>query len=367
MCKRSALFALLALSPLAVACSDGDSADAGSGDPDAGPVQYDATVLPDSGAVYDGGVVGTMDAGFADPATLHEGFISLAGVRIYARVRGTTTSTMPPIIALNTGPMLGHEYLVEPLDFLMGPGGAEDPDRLVAFFDMRGTGQSGFGSIESATVSIDAHVLDLENFVLWLDDIADRTGPVDLLGHGYGAAVGTLYAAAHPERISRMVFVAPYPSNVVEQAEWGAEWNSRLNSGDRERLAEITMWNYCFRDFQRCSKDVWGIVGPTWFCPENKDLFEQMRFEHVDIRPFTYYTVIDLRDRQFDHRPQMALISAPTAIISGPCDPIPASAAENYATHLQNATHEVIDGAGHFPMTETPAAFQQAVKRALTY
>lgn len=364
MLKRSALLALL---PLAVACSSTDETDAGPQTPDAGPVSYDATVAPDSGPRYDSGVTETPDAGFADPATLLQDFISLEGVRTYTRVRGTTTSTMPPLVVLNTGPMLGHEYQVEPLDFLLGPGGAADPDRLLVFFDMRATGRSGFGSIESSTITIDAHVEDLGNLMLWLDDFADRTGPVDILAHGYGTAVATLYAAQNPSRISRMVYVAPYPSHVVEQAEWGAEWNSRLSSGDRERLAEITMWNYCFRDFQRCSRDVWNIVGPTWFCPDNRGLFDDMTFEHVDIRPFTYFTVIDLRDQQFDHRPAMETITAPVAVISGPCDPIPATAAENYATHLQNATHQVIDGAGHFPMTESPAVFQQAVKRALTY
>lgn len=362
---RGALFALL---PLAVACSgSGDEPDAGMANPDATPVTLDATIVDTGPPPYDGGVEPDTGQVFGDPATLMDGYETVEGVRTYLRVRGTRTSTMPPIVVMNTGPMLGHEYQVEPLDFLMGPGGAEDPDRLVVFYDMRGTGRSGFGSIESSTVTIGAHVEDLGYILTWLDDFASRTGPVDILAHGYGTAVATLYAAANPQRISRMVFVAPYPSHVVEQAEWGAEWNSRLNSGDRERLAEITMWNYCFRDFQRCSRDVWNIIGPTWFCDENQAVYDAMTFNHVDIRPFTYFTVLDLRDTEFDHRPAMETISAPTTVISGPCDPIPATAAENYTSHLQNATHHILMGAGHFPMTETPAPFQQIVKRALTY
>lgn len=360
-------WSILALVPLAVACSSSDAPDAGSPEPDAGPTSFDATVVDSGPPPWDGGVVVEPDAGFGSPATLYDDHANIQGVRTYVRIEGTTTSTMPPLIVMNTGPMLGHEYLLEPLEFLLGPGGPEDPDRLVVFYDMRATGQSGFGSIESSTVTIDAHVEDLGYLLDWVDDFAGRTGPVDFLAHGYGTAVATLYSADHPARVSRMVFVAPYPSEVNEQAQWGAEWNSRLNSADRMLLAEITMWNYCFRDFNRCSRDVWNIIGPTWFCDDNRDLFVDMTFEHVDIRPFTYFTVIDLRDRQFDFRPVMETISIPTTIISGPCDPIPATAPANYATHLQNAEHFVIPDTGHFPMTEAPAAFQQLVKRALTY
>jgi pimeloyl-ACP methyl ester carboxylesterase len=363
MMRRGLVFGLLIFT---AACSGSDPVSDAGTTPDAGPRTFDATVV-DVGVRYDSGVDPLADAGFADPATLHEGFVSLEGVQTFIHVRGTLTSTMPPIVVLNAGPMLGHEYHDEPLDFLMGPGGAVDPDRLLVMYDMRATGQSGFGSIESSTITIDAHVEDLGYLLNWVDELTGNPGPVDFLAHGYGTAVATVYAAANPQRIGRMVFVAPYPSNVTEQALWGAEWNSRLNSGDRERLSEITQWNYCFRDFRRCSRDVWNTIGHTWFCPENRNVFDSMTFEHIEIRPFTYYTVIDLRDREFDFQPIMEQISATTTVISGPCDPVPASAAVNYTLHLQNATHHILPGAGHFPMTETPDAFARIVKRALTY
>lgn len=364
MIRRGLIFALL---PVAVACSDSDAEDTGAdAGLDGGATSFDATVV-DAGIRYDGGDDPTADAGFADPANLLEGFQDIVGVRTFVRVRGTLTSTMPPVLVLNAGPMLGHGYQVEPLDFLLGRGGAEDPDRLIVFYDMRATGQSGFGSIESSTVTIDAHVEDLDYMIDWVDDLTGRAGPVDFMAHGYGTAVATLYTALHPERVSRMIYAAPYPSHVGEQAEWGAEWNSRLNSADRQRLAEVTQWNYCFRDFQRCSRDVWNIIGPTWFCPENRSVFNAMTFEHVEMRPFTYYTVPDLRDREFDFRPTLETITQPVTIISGPCDPVPATAPANYGAHLPNSTEHVLPGSGHFPMTEAPDGFQRIVRRALTY
>ena len=356
----------LTLLPFAVACSGEGGGDAGT-DPnaDAG-VPYDGGTT-DAGFRYDGGVVIPEDAGPADPATLVDDYQQIGGVRTYIRIRGTVTSTMPPVVMLNAGPMLGHDYLIEPLDFLLGPGGATDPDRLLVFYDMRATGRSGFGAIGSATVSIDSHVLDLDAVLGYVDGVVGRSGPVDLLANGYGSAVASLYAVAHPERVSRMVFAAPYPSNVEEQALWNAEWNSRLSSQDRERLNNIREWQYCFQDIPRCSRDIWNIVGPTWMCPENRPIFEGMDFPHVEMRPYFFFVLQDLLDRQFDHRPLFPLIDKPVTVISGPCDPIPDTAAAAHAAGLPRATHHILPGTGHFPMTEAPLEFQRIVRRALTY
>ena len=253
------------------ACSNAGGEDAGSiAGLDAAVQVTDATIV-DVGLRYDGGVIPQSDAGYGDPATLIDDLITIAGARTYVRVRGTTTSTMPPLVVLNTGPMMGHEYLVEPLDFLLGPGGREDPNRLMLFYDMRATGRSGFGSIASSTITIDAHVSDLVDVLQWFDHFTERSGPVDVLAHGYGAAVATLFAVEHPERFRRMVYVTPYPSNILEQADYGATINNRLNTGDRERLSELSQWNYCLRDIPRCSRDAWNIVGPTWLCPDHRD------------------------------------------------------------------------------------------------
>ena len=359
---------LCLLTTFAAACGTSESLpDAGPSAPDATAVVLDATVV-DAAPRYDGGVEEMPDVGFGDPATLHEALTPLGNnVPTYIRLRGTLTSTMPPVVVVNTGPLVGHEYLVEPFDFLLGPGGAADPDRLIVFFDMRATGRSGFGSIESSTITIDAHVEDFGYLLDWVEDFTEDERPVDIIGHGYGALVATLFAELAPARVGRLVLVAPYASHIGEQAEWGAAVNDRLTTGDRERLAQISEWNYCLRDLQRCSRDAWNIVGPTWFCEENRELFYRMTFQYMDARAYLFFISYDLRERMFDFRPNMTRVANPATVISGPCDPTPASTALNFAEHLPNATHYVLGGTGHFPMTEDPAAFQRIVRRALTY
>jgi len=51
-----------------------------------------------------------------------------------------------------------------------------------------------------------------EDFVDWLDELLDRLGlerDVDLLGLSYGGWIAAEYGLAHPERLSRLVLVAP--------------------------------------------------------------------------------------------------------------------------------------------------------------
>lgn len=352
-----------------VACS-GDDTPFESGPPDSGG-QLDAFIPPDIGAITlpDVSVEPDPDAGFRTPSTLQQGIEKIGGVNMYTHVRGTLTSTMPPVIFLNTGPFLGNEYLIEPMEFLLGPSPTA-PDRLHIYFDMRGTGQSGLTSLSTTTVDLDSHIDDLAAVMDWADGWLGAATAYDIVGHGYGAGIATLYAAERPDRFSRLVLVTPHPADVDQWAQWNANWRAELNATDVQALQDITRWDYCLQSIERCSLDYFDVVGPNWMCDENFDLYdEQMTVEHVDMRLFWDRGLIsrDLRERQFDWREDFRRVSHPTTIIAGACDPIPAEAAEAYRDNMSDARLLILDDAGHFPFVESPARFQSIVKQALTY
>lgn len=362
---RALLLALLALGLLS---SCGDSND-GAG-ADAGVVEDAAP--PDGGLRRDGGrrdagEQSRPDAGFADPATLFEGIELIGGARIYIHFRGTLTSTMPPVLFINTGPSLGHEYLIEPMDFLLGPGGAADPDRLLVLFDLRSTGRSGIGTLGSTVApSLGKHVEDVQNVVDFVNQHVDAP-VVDLVGHGYGAGVAVHFAVRHPDRVSRLVLTAPYPADILQHAHYHAELSARLSTADRERILAITREPDCRGNIPQCSIELWNIQGPYFLCEENRDLFDTMVFEHADFRASFLYIDEQLRDQSYDWRPTLARVAAPTTIISGPCDPIPADAPETYASQIAGSEHFVIPNSGHFPMVETATTYRSIVRRALIY
>jgi pimeloyl-ACP methyl ester carboxylesterase len=328
-------------------------ADAGVQGEDAGP--RDSSTRPDSG------FPDTPDAGFSDPATILEGIEYLDDIRMYMRIRGTLTSTLPPVVFVNTGPSVGHEYQVDPMEFLLA-------DRLLVFFDMRGTGRSGFGTL-SATISnitFDSHVQDVENVVELLGTLTEAPR-VDIIGHGYGAAIGAHYARRHPDRVSRLVLTAPYPANVLQHAYFRAELSARMSTADREQANIITREPECRANVQQCSIQLWNIEGPHFLCEPNEPLFSTMTFRYADFRAGFIYVERNLRDTSYDWSAEWEGITTPTTIISGPCDPIPADAAATYASRIPGSVHVIIDGTGHFPMVENPRAFQTAVKTALRY
>ena len=349
------------------ACSSDDSG-LTQGDGDSGVVPLDAFVVPDAGFIDVGtGQPPRPDAGFLDPATLHQGKQSVGGVEMYTHVRGTLTSTMPPVVFVSTGPFLGNEYLLEPMDFLLGD--IDDPDRLHIYFDLRATGQSSFTSLSTVAITLDTHLADLGAVLDWTEGWLGRSTTFDIVGHGYGAGLAVLYTADRPERISRLVLVAPHPANIDQHAEWYAEWNSRLSQPERERLQEITRWDNCLRSIPLCSQQYWNTIGPHWLCEENDDLFDTMRFENIEMRPYWSRGFInqDLRAREFDWQPEIAQIRKPTTIIAGACDPIPADAAQVFNANIPGSTLYIFEDSGHFPFVESRARFQGIVKQALTY
>lgn len=353
------------------ACSDDPIEPSGTG-ADAGPAdtrRFDFGVALDAEAGPDLGPADDTGAAFFDPSIISQQLETLDGVNLFVTVRGTLTSTLPPLVILPTGPMHGQEYLYGPTEFLLGPGGREAPNRLLVYMDHRATGRSGAGSIDSSEITVEAHLADLDAL---LDFVAERVGvdgPVDILGHGYGAGIAALYAADHPGRINRLVLSNPFPSDIEDHSLWNEEANARLDGSSLQRLLDITRWNICLRDIRECSVNSWRIIGPTWFCEENRNtVFPTMNFQHLDFRPFGYFISQELREDEYDWSGTFGQIptSIPTTVIAGPCDPIPATTPMTYTASIASATLHEVPGSGHFTLTERPEEFRRIVLGALS-
>ena len=358
---------------LAASCSDGDDgpdampSDSGvedSGFEDTGVMRVDTGVVPDSG----------NDAGFADPNTLVQGIEDIAMTRTYVHVRGTQTSTLPPLIMLPTGPHqggvsgffghfgggIGHEYLPEHMDFVL-------PSRLMIYFDFKASGRSGFGSVGSATISVDVHVEQVNEVLDWAETkLSIDTSQIDIFGHGYGAGIGALYAANNPTRVNRLVLLDPMAPYIEQYADAIATLQSRLTTSDRQRLDTFTFEPDCIGDASRCTIEIWKILAPRLGCLGNESRVNTLGFEYGELRTFDFIRR-DLTEDRFDWRPMLPLIQAETIVISGPCDATPPEAALTYTASISGARQEILDNTGHWPMVEDNINFQRVVKQALRY
>ncbi len=78
------------------------------------------------------------------------------------------------------------------------------PERRTIAVDLRGHGRSTY----DAPWSIEQHVADLIE-TLDATGAGAAVGPVDVIGHSYGGEIALHLAAAHPERVRRLVMLDP--------------------------------------------------------------------------------------------------------------------------------------------------------------
>ncbi|MCX4524355.1 MULTISPECIES: alpha/beta fold hydrolase [unclassified Streptomyces] len=100
-----------------------------------------------------------------------------------------------PLVCLPGGPMRASVYL--------GDLGGLTAGRELVLLDARGTGDSEVPADE-ATYRVDRQVADVEALRIHLG--LER---MDLLVHSASGNLGLLYAAAHPERVRRLVLLTP--------------------------------------------------------------------------------------------------------------------------------------------------------------
>lgn len=112
-----------------------------------------------------------------------------------------TSGPALPVIAVNGGPGLSHAYMLQN-DMWQKVA----RDRLVVFYDQRGTGASR-PLRPGAAQTLDAQVADLEALRAGL-----RLERVAIVGDSYGGMIAIAYAAAHPDHVARLVLSDAVPS-----------------------------------------------------------------------------------------------------------------------------------------------------------
>ena len=112
-----------------------------------------------------------------------------------------------------------------------GPGAAERPlfryfnsalehRFVVVYWDQRGAGRSFDRQADPRRLTVAQHLRDLDAVVDHLRNVLGRRRII-LVGHSWGAALGLLYADAHPEKVSAIIGVNPLISRrSAEQSEY---------------------------------------------------------------------------------------------------------------------------------------------------
>lgn len=270
------------------------------------------------------------------------------------RLAYTEVGSGPPLLCLPGGPGRAAAYL-EDLGGLAAV-------RTLVLLDARATGHSDVPD-DPASLRFDRLAEDVEA-------LREHLGleRADVLGHSAGCLVAQAWAAAHPDRVGRLVLVTP---------------SDRLQGGDRGDVAGIRA----------------GRSAEPWYAdaaeaqsalPDAPPAQAQALVRAT--RPF-FYGRWDERtqqhaataDRQSSRRAELGFaagadevdvavltrglgaVTAPVLVVGGERDALTGVASVyRVAESFPTATADVVPHAGHFPWVDEPEAFRAVVEPFLT-
>jgi proline iminopeptidase len=291
----------------------------------------------------------------------NEGFITTSdGVRLFYKVVGSGTETL---VAVHGGPGNSLTSILPDLEPLA-------KNRRVIYYDQRGNGLSDLMDDDDEKLSITKHIQDLE---------AVRThfklDKMSLLGNSWGGLLIGYYAAAHPDRVERLIFHAPAPPTRVLLSEMDAEVQRRLErqyTGEQlKRLAVMARWDYWLKasDPRAVCNEMYRMILAVYgfnvesiksikgdICSGPIESVRRQRFDSAQI----WQSLGD-----YNLLPSLGVVKAPALVIHGTADVIPVKASETWARTMPNARLLLIEKSGHMPQFEQPEIFFKAVETFL--
>jgi len=270
-------------------------------------------------------------------------FASYDGTELGYHVRGGGL----PLVCLPGGPGRAAEYL--------GDLGGLSESRQLVLLDPRGVGSSA-DPADPATFRVDRLVSDVESLRIHLG--LDR---MDLLAHSAGAFLATLYAAAHPQRLSRLILVTPGLAAVGTQGteeEFLAALDRRAAEPwypeARAALEKIMAGDLSVEAFRASRPFFYGRWDETARAHATMGVSER----HQAARE-GYFAGLDLDPPAT--RAALKKLTAPVLLYAGELDPMVTPAMARAAAPVFNdAAVAVQPGASHFPWVDDPAAFAAA-------
>jgi pimeloyl-ACP methyl ester carboxylesterase len=226
----------------------------------------------------------------------------------------------------------------EPLLYLHGvehhPGDAAFLHRLAAHRRVVAPEHPGYG--ESATATRVEDVLDLVLHHRRLVE-AVHDGPVDVVGHCFGAMVAAELAALAPDLVRRLVLVAPL-----------GIWIDEVPAPDLFVLTDPELDAAKWHDPTRAHEEP-SILGPV--AAQDRRVRALARNQNLAVAGRFLWP---LPDRGL--RKRLPHVRAETLVVRGASDGlVPAEYAKEFAALIPGAELAELAGAGHLPLVEVEA------------
>ncbi len=284
--------------------------------------------------------------------------IDLLGLRLHAESNGPETG--PVVIVLHGGPGGDYRSLL-PLKAL-----ADDGYR-VQFYDQRGAGLSQRVTPDQLTLA--GHLDELGA----LADSLSPDAPVTLIGHSWGAMLASAWLGRHPDRVARAVLIEPGFLSAAESDDFMAAMQGYLRAP--AALGQMVLAGFrathvrgpdaaAANDFLTGQMVHWFADHPDnpYHCPGTRWDSPAWRYGAEAGQAVQAQASRD----DLDSLGAVADFAGPVLLLSGACDSwIGPPLQERHVALFQDATHVVIDAAGHDVIDDQPEAALAAIRAFL--
>jgi FAD/FMN-containing dehydrogenase/pimeloyl-ACP methyl ester carboxylesterase len=211
---------------------------------------------------------------------------------------------------------------------------------------------------QGASEIVDGGEPDADRVGAWLGELIERRCPEPpaLVGYALGGAIAARFAAAHPERIGRLVLVDSFGLAPLEPApEFGRALQEFL--GEPTDAAHDALWRYCALDLDGLRRRM-------------DERWEPFRAYNVDrARAPGAMTALGVLMQELGGPAippaELARIRVPTTLIWGRHDLATRLSVAEVASARHGWPLHVIEGSADDPPIEQPEAFLHALRAAL--
>ncbi|MFC1610426.1 alpha/beta fold hydrolase [Myxococcota bacterium] len=273
--------------------------------------------------------------------------------------------TGEPIVVLHGGPGGNLLDMLELVKFA--------PSHRWVFYDQRGSGESDRFPVDPKALDTAATFFSIEQHVADLEGVREKLGAeqITVLGHSWGGGLAAFYAAAHPDRVKRLIVYNGGPMWPDLKAAKKDAFKARATPEVGAQLAEtgkrigenMESWSQEMLDVE-FAKMVLPIL-PLFDCvvgqPPNPGEIGRGGFWANQLTN----SYIDKFDRP-SFAAKLAKVNAPALLTYGRCEPNPPERQTFLRDALPNATMVVFDQSGHNAHREQPELFGRVLNAFLT-
>lgn len=277
---------------------------------------------------------------FANSHTkVKEGYIEFEGSKIYYKTMGQGK----PLLFIHGGFGLDHSLFLPHFQEMA-------KNYQLIFYDQRGCGHSS-EHFNPEEASFDQFVTDLE--VLCSDLNLER---FSIIAHSFGTLIATQYAYYHPEDIEKMVFLHPAPVTTDALSVCFDELSRRLKHSDHfanfleDPAKNIEDEEFLLDDFYK------KLFVDFVFDPNITSKMHFSNNKETALKQYMIYTLFEesLFKAGYDKSYELMQVQAPTLVVHGNQDFIPAWSSAKIAEYLPHGEYFALNECGHFSYIEKP-------------